>query len=506
MRPMYRSSLKAIFLVALARCSDIDSFGIDLFLKPFVEDLKLLYIDGISVKGKRYHGALVSFLADTQAAHKVGGFKGSVSFARRICRTCMATKEDCQTKFDESEFILRTPESHEQHCQSLTGNTRNDSSIEYGINRTSILEEVPGFSVVACMPHDIMHDLFEGVVHYELKLLLHYCLSRSYFTIEALNVRIQGFDFGYEDRPSLIDPKSLRDELLNKKFAAQTISLVRNLSLIIGDKVPREDRNWHSMLVLIKICQIALSPIVCYETLPYLRLLVTERLQLLKELYPLQTIKPKMHYMVHYASQVEKYGPLLHSWTMRHEAKLSFIKRSSRRGNFKNILKTVVKHHQQWLCYQLHCENHLLYFEPELSPQPKVLALLEESDSVQGLLMAESNVLMSSCLVHHYKWVKFHSFRFNLGSFVLLSRDDVNPVFGKVVEIIQIANHPAVLLYVERFIGISFSCHYNAYVLQATGTMLLANAKSLQDYHPYLARKSFNVSDHSLYVSMPYSY
>ena len=38
--------------------------------------------------------------------------------------------------------------------------------------RTSVLEEAPGFSVVTGLPHDnIMHDLFEGVVHYEFKLL-----------------------------------------------------------------------------------------------------------------------------------------------------------------------------------------------------------------------------------------------------------------------------------------------------------------------------------------------
>jgi hypothetical protein len=30
--------------------------------------------------------------------------------------------------------------------------------------------------------------------------------------------------------------------------------------------------------------------------------------------------------MIHYASQMEKFGPLFHSWTMRQESKLSFVK------------------------------------------------------------------------------------------------------------------------------------------------------------------------------------
>lgn len=56
-RPMFRSSLKAIFLLAVARSNGIDRYGIDVFLRPFVEDIKRLYVDGIFVDG-----ALVAFL------------------------------------------------------------------------------------------------------------------------------------------------------------------------------------------------------------------------------------------------------------------------------------------------------------------------------------------------------------------------------------------------------------------------------------------------------------
>lgn len=43
-------------------------------------------------------------------------------------------------------------------------------STMYGINRRSVLEDVPGFSVVTSLPHDIMHDLFEGIAKKELNL------------------------------------------------------------------------------------------------------------------------------------------------------------------------------------------------------------------------------------------------------------------------------------------------------------------------------------------------
>ena len=111
----------------------------------------------------------------------------------------MAPKDDSQTHFDEIVFELRTSQNHEALCQSLTGSQSRENSVKYGINRTSILEEVPGYSLATGMPHDIMHDLFEGVVHYELKLFLFYCVFKKYFSIDTLNTRIRGYDFGSED-------------------------------------------------------------------------------------------------------------------------------------------------------------------------------------------------------------------------------------------------------------------------------------------------------------------
>lgn len=233
--PQYRSSLKAIYLLAVARCEDIDRYEIDTYLQPFVDDLKRLYLDGITVTTEstevKYHGALVAFLADTQAAHKVGGFKGSAAFARRICRSCMATRHDIQSLFTEQLVDLRKPDKHEQQCQSLVGVDRHEKSVEYGINQTSVLEEVPEFSVTTGLSHDIMHDLFEGVVHYELKLFFIYCTSNNFLSIETLNNRLRLFDFGADDKPSLIG-KSVKFP----QSAAQMITLVRNLPMLIANK------------------------------------------------------------------------------------------------------------------------------------------------------------------------------------------------------------------------------------------------------------------------------
>lgn len=49
-------------------------------------------------KQKTVKGAVLFALADTLAAHSIGGFKVGVGFALRKCRMCLATKEHLSTK------------------------------------------------------------------------------------------------------------------------------------------------------------------------------------------------------------------------------------------------------------------------------------------------------------------------------------------------------------------------------------------------------------------------
>lgn len=87
-----------------------------------VDDLKTLYCDGIEalIGGEPYtiYGGLI---ADNLAAHAVGGFKESMGFALRICRTCMTTAWETQTCFSEASCQLRNPERHFNECLMLGG-------------------------------------------------------------------------------------------------------------------------------------------------------------------------------------------------------------------------------------------------------------------------------------------------------------------------------------------------------------------------------------------------
>lgn len=216
-QPSFSSSLLSIFLVAVARSPIIK----DVLLKPFV-----LHDTGIeTVDGKIVKGALLAFLAVNLAAHALGGFKESFSFAHKFCRSCRATKDYSQVHFRESEYTLRDS-SHKHHCSLLNGPDSAKHSADYGVNRRSLLEDLPYFSVVKAMPHVIMHDIFEGVVPYELKLLIDFCSNtQSYFSLATR------FDYGYSemgDKPAIIHESKLRQTasqmwLLARMFPGNTL-------------------------------------------------------------------------------------------------------------------------------------------------------------------------------------------------------------------------------------------------------------------------------------------
>lgn len=71
----------------------------------------------------------------------------------------------------------------------------------FGINRLSILDELPYFDLTLCLPHDIMHVLLEGVLPRNCRLLLRHCIvEKKYFTINHLNKIMLGFQYGEHEK------------------------------------------------------------------------------------------------------------------------------------------------------------------------------------------------------------------------------------------------------------------------------------------------------------------
>ena len=98
-------------------------------------------------------------------------------------------------QFKEECFELRTRTQHLQHCASLDDEAK---SKEYGVNFRSVLLDLQYFNLCngSLLP-DVMHDILEGALQYEFKLLLKYCTrEKKYFQLREVNERLVGAELG----------------------------------------------------------------------------------------------------------------------------------------------------------------------------------------------------------------------------------------------------------------------------------------------------------------------
>ena len=299
-----------------------------------------------------------------------------------------------------------------------------------------------------------MHDLLEGVVQYELKLVFQYLVKEKHLSLESLSQRIQSFNYGFNvgrNRPSGLKMDEGSKYLgLN---AIQSWCLVRNTPLIFGDVVERNNSFWNLLLLLIQIVNIVFSPVVTNGMTYYLKHLINDHHKLFKYLFPERRLIPKHHFMIHYPSCIRKIGPLLHVWCMRFEAKHNFFKRSVK--NFKNITKALVKQHQRQLAY--HWENFQRF---EFGPVRKeTIHNLEGGETLLAMLNLNAYSDVSTT-----KWVKNYGTEYQTGMFVCISTNIEMPVFGKINSII--INDDQALILTGTIDTLYFDEHLNAYCIQ----------------------------------------
>ena len=107
---------------------------------------------------------------------------------------------------------------YDYHCSLLDGVLGSSDSITYGVTHKLPLNDLAFFHVCNNqLPQDMMHVLLEGVIPYELELLLHEFIAvQQYFELSTLNNRIVNFQYSIcdsGDKPSKIK------ELSSHKYA-----------------------------------------------------------------------------------------------------------------------------------------------------------------------------------------------------------------------------------------------------------------------------------------------
>ena len=193
-----------------------------------------------------------------------------------------------------------------------------------------------------------------------------------------------------------------------------------------------------------------------------------------------------------------------HTWTMRHETKLSFIKRASRRGNFKNKCLTVSNKHQLWLCYQLECE-HLIYPQPKICSKVIQVKFDTEPLELQGEFLRQLVTIHHDCVVKHPRWVKIQSSTYRSGVFVLLEHDDMNPTLWKILDIAFIEGCD-IIFYLQKYTTSFFDAHYNFFAVSSSGRYVYRSCNNLVHHQLPNICTSLLSSNRSLHITIPSAY
>ena len=353
-------------LVLLCREKDFKYFGMDIRFQRLVSDLQDIEENRLKIGGKQNVPASVLFiLGDNLGSHCIGGFCENFSSHPYMCRFCLIT----QAEFRENplnDAELRTVDSYEAaitHLDNCEGPFK-------GIKRASVFNSLRYFHVCNLgLPPCLGHDLFEGIVRYDLALFIKDLVKKKWFSYEYLNrtmkrTQLKGFDAS--DKPPEI--KSSGEKISG--HAVENWCLLRNLPFFLHAVVQEpEDQSWQLILRLREIFQFVCSQRVSRGQVLSLQSLIDEYLLDRKEAFPLVKLRPKHHYLRHYPELILKCGPLIRAWTLRFESKHSYLKSHARHcANFINITKSLAEKHQ---LLQAFC-RHGQYFSIGISAERSI--------------------------------------------------------------------------------------------------------------------------------------
>ena len=185
-----------------------------------------------------------------------------------------------------------------------------------------------------------MHDFFEGVCNYDVsQVLLHLINNDKLFSLDILNSRKQSFNLGQTEINNA-SPAIKINHLQSLKLhmsASEMWTFCHLLPIIIGDLVPRDNKHWKLICLLIEIMDILLRVKFDEKLLNVLSQKIEQHHALYIKLFG-KTLKPKFHFLTHYPTAIKKMGPLRYIWCFRFESKHRELKMYTNNTNSrKNI-------------------------------------------------------------------------------------------------------------------------------------------------------------------------
>jgi len=375
-----RSKLDNIFLIMLVKETYLKKFGQTVVFRRLISELSSLCTHGFSVDGEHFHPFnLLGILGDNLGSHYVGGFTENFN-VENFCRFCLISK----TQFKVEPYAISELRSQENYDCSITVLQHNPALNNHaGIKFNSVFNQIPRFHVCnPALPPCIGHDIFEGVIAYDMVLFIKYFVFKKWFSFEVMNHRILNFSYSYQDandRPPTFTSTACK---LNGQ-AAENWCFFRLFPLIMFGLIKDpNDKVWKLYLSLKEAVELICSCKISHQQISYLDILLKDYVDRRQKHFPSNPLKPKHHYCVHYAQLTRKFGPLLRLWTMRMESKHSYFKNVAATAKcFKNITQTLAEKHQLFQAYR--CSDSYTNVHIKLS-SPRLLNISAFSPSMKS--------------------------------------------------------------------------------------------------------------------------
>lgn len=341
------SALSTMHLIALCNSLDLKSNdGYNHILESITEELEFFEKEGLDdhIPGKgivKIFGTISLFTGDNLAINQTFGFTESFS-GDYCCIFCYATRHEMQVYSQERDFQMRTIGNYENDLNELEVS---QSAIVRGIKRSCPLNRLQFWHLISNAVNDIMHTFLQGVLPHVTSCVLYSLWKDDIITLDSFNNRLQEIFLQVK-----VDKKSKPSELnsflnpgsgLSPKYsAAQTWTLFRYIPVMIGHKATGK-KYWKMFMMLQEVVDIVFAPRLTETILVEYSILYSEFLILYKEIYPTLTVKPKMHFAIHFPTAVRHNGPMKICWAMGFERQNGVMKRPSHvMNNFRNPQKT----------------------------------------------------------------------------------------------------------------------------------------------------------------------
>lgn len=452
--PMDDMKLNNIFLAAVLKSQDLKKFGNEKCLEYLVNEMVNLEINGIDIKvanGKIYHTHFVCalILGDNLALNSLLDF--NKSFSGIFCRFCKAGKELCQKLCEENTDLLRNEKNYEEDIKK-------QNLQETGIAGECCFKKIPSFHPVENYSVDAMHDILEGICHYDLcHIIIYFIQKMNYLSLETLNKRKQTFEYGALEIENISPEITLAH--LNKRHlkmsAKEMLTFVIHFPLMIGDIIPSEDEVWSFLLLLIEIIEI----VMCYEVTDTLISTLKAKVYSHNQKYIAlfnDTLKPKFHILTHYPTVLQTCGPVRKFWSFKYEAKHRQFKMYAHAiSSRKNICLTLAKKYQ--FCFA----NYLLNFS-----QKKSRYTFNKDDKIQTnfVNLICSKLEKNENNVECFDKVEFEGKEYKKGYYISTRSSDYNIYI--IVNFVLTDNQ--FFIFCQKLRNIYYSPHYLSFEVNPT--------------------------------------